>query len=784
MLFRRKNEAAVLRRPPPELTRLSLSVLLLLSSVGTALAQTREQAVAAARDGRVEQGISELRSLIAAGDTSPNTAYDLAVLLASAKRPQEATEVFEQIGTTEPPEYVLLAMTRAYWDQRRYEDGERLARRGLATFPTNRDWSKLFGLIAGEAADQSGDMYTALRYYGDAIRQLPEDRDLRNAAAGLLARLGAPYAASSILGQPDAGLDAQKAATMVRWGDQVRPPALELRFAGTDAALARLDELIARASAAESPDAGLIARLRRDRVVALRDRERWSDALTQAEALRRDGDRLPTYVRLAEADSLLALHRPSEARAAFEEVLAAEPQSQNALIGRFYAEVEDEDFQAAFATADTEAARQRPTSRSSNAAVIIPNPDWLGDRITAGQARNYAEMNADAWRSLYPLSQQAPALGYLRAAVGSVAAARGWPRLAAEEVEIAAALAPEDLGGQIALAESALRLRNYAEARKRAADLERLYPENASVQRLARDIDSFDRFEFLTESHSYVENGSVLTDAPGDGFDTINRIYSPPIANNWRLVGGFDASYAHPEEGPVNRYRIGGGLEWRIPNFTMEATGWSNTGGLNRGSASVVANWSPTDHWNLGGSAELYSAETPLRAVLNGITGDSVRLSAGYDWQESTGLAANVGVMDFSDGNHRVSGGFYFVQRLVDNPHLKLTLRPELYASTNTKADAPYFNPSRDLSFVPGFDLTHILWRRYEHSFSQHVTGGVGAYWQQGFGTDAIVTATYEQIYGVSPNTDLHYGATYARRAYDAELVNSVSFLLGLSRRF
>src|SRR3954454_569920 len=117
--------------------RRALTVLLLVSSAGTASAQTREQAVAAARDGRVEEGISALRSLIAAGDSSPNTAYDLAVLLTWAKRPQESTAVFEQIEATDTPEYVLLAMTRAYWDQRQYEAGEKLAARGRAAFPAN-----------------------------------------------------------------------------------------------------------------------------------------------------------------------------------------------------------------------------------------------------------------------------------------------------------------------------------------------------------------------------------------------------------------------------------------------------------------------------------------------------------------------------------------------------------------------------------------------------------------------------------------------------------------------
>ena len=48
-------------------------------------------------------------------------------------------------------------MTRAgNRDQRQYERSEKPATRGLAAFPANTDWAKLFGLVAGEAADRSG----------------------------------------------------------------------------------------------------------------------------------------------------------------------------------------------------------------------------------------------------------------------------------------------------------------------------------------------------------------------------------------------------------------------------------------------------------------------------------------------------------------------------------------------------------------------------------------------------------------------------------------------------
>jgi hypothetical protein len=45
-----------------------------------------------------------------------------------------------------------------------------------------------------------------------------------------------------------------------------------------------------------NPDPGLIIRLRRDLVVALRQRERWAEAVAGAQHLRADRDRIPAYV--------------------------------------------------------------------------------------------------------------------------------------------------------------------------------------------------------------------------------------------------------------------------------------------------------------------------------------------------------------------------------------------------------------------------------------------------------------------------------------------------------
>ena len=730
-----------------------------------AASQTREEAVAAARQGRLDEGIAALQSLLAAGDKSPETAFDLAVILIWAKRPKEATDMFERTNSTEAREDVLLAVTRAYWDQRRYDEGERLAREGLKRFPDHVEWVKLIGLIGGEAAERSGDLFGALRQYEDARRKLPADSDLAAASAGVLGRVGAPHAAAAALTKPDAGLEAQKAGMMVRWGEDVRPNDPAHRYDGTDAALARLDSLIAEAAAAKTPDSGLLMRLRRDRVVALRDRERWADAAQQADELRRGGERLPAYVRQAEADALLALRRPAEALLAYAEVLEADPHNQKALIGRFYAEIETEDFPAAFATID---------------ALAKDNPSF---RVAAGQVRNYADMNAEAWRRLVPLYLRAPALSYLRGALADVAAGRGWTHLAAEEVEIAASLAPADLGAQVALAESALRMRRYAEARRRAAALMDVYGGEAAVKRLVDELHRFDEAEFRTEFRGNIEaNGAYFS--PGPGYESSTRVYSPPLADRWRILGGLDVSTAVPPEGWVSRYRAGGGVELRLPSLTVEATGWSNTGTLHRGGAQLTINWKLTDRWNIGADGQLFSTEVPLRALLYGITGNSASFSTGYDWNESRGWAASTTLVNFSDGNRHRGGGFHFAQRIVDQPHLKVAIRPEVYMSANSRPGVPYYNPSRDFSGFSSVEVEQILRRHYERSLRQRFSAGGGAYWERGYSTGAIATFGYEQAFQFSPVTELRYGATYARRLYDGEPVNSFTLSIAIARRF
>ena len=123
--------------------------------------------------------------------------------------------------------------------------------------------------------------------------------------------------------------------------------------------------------------------------------------------------------------------------------------------------------------------------------------------------------------------------------------------------------------------------------------------------------------------------------------------------------------------------------------------------------------------------------------------------------------------LDFSDGNQRRIARFAFAERVVDRPHLDVTLRPELYASSNTRLDAPYFNPQSDRSAALAVDIEHVIWRFYDRSFGQRLVLTGGAYWQENYGTGAIGAARYEQVWRNDPWTEVRYGVEVNRRIYD-----------------
>jgi biofilm PGA synthesis protein PgaA len=778
--------------------------------------QTREEAVALAREGETEKAIAALRRMLGESPSDKRVAFDLAVILTWVGRPREATDAFERAGAAEPPQYVLGPIIRAYRDQKRFKEAERWAYEAAKRYPLDPTWIKLRGLVLadqgktkesiallqpwagvypsdaemwlalGYASQRSGDRFATLRNYGHALRLQPENREAAEAMAGALSEMGAPFGAATLLPEAPMSLRVRQAALLARWGETMTPRDSRRRFEGTDAALARLDKLLKEARAARKPDRDLILRLRRDQVVALRNRERWADTVAAAARLRADGDHLPLYVEEAEADALLALRSPTRARDGYEKVLRVDPGNRNARIGRFFALVEEENFAEAFREIDRLAAEEKPGLKLPNQRVTYANDQWLEGKVLAGRARSFADMQAAAWKRISPLVEAAPANAELRSLLGDLAAARGWPRLGDEEIHIAASLAPDDKDVQIALAETAMRRRRWDEARERARALLSLYPADAAVARTQLELRMHDAFELRTEvSHRHEKGGATASGgAPGSGTEMRAWLFTPPVGEVWRFIGAWEWADAKVTEGLARRYREGAGVELALPDLTIELMGWNNDGAIAQPGADAAVTWQPSDHWTFGVDAAYFAADTPLRAVLNQITANSAGATVEYAWNESRSARLRASWYDFSDGNRRRSASLTFNQKIVDVPHLDVTLRPELYASENSSDQGPYFSPLRDLSAAITLDAKQDVWRHYERSFGHQLALTAGGYWQENFGSDWIGSVRYEHIYQHNPRVELRYGAQYNRSVYDGDLTPSIEAFVRLNLRF
>ena len=206
-------------------------------------------------------------------------------------------------------------------------------------------------------------------------------------------------------------------------------------------------------------------------------------------------------------------------------------------------------------------------------------------------------------------------------------------------------------------------------------------------------------------------------------------------------------------------------------------------GSLNRAGGGATIDWSITDQISLGLVGELFSTETPLRALLYGITSDEYAARLAYRWHESRTVALRGGIQPFSDGNLRQTLTLNWKERLVALPHFDLTSLVDIGTSSNSLTNVPYFSPARDLSATAGFLAEHVLWRSYDNSITQALRVEAGLYAEQGFANDWIGTASYEHRWRFDPLTELHYGVQLSRRVYDGAELREISLLVGLRQR-
>jgi biofilm PGA synthesis protein PgaA len=806
----------------PEAVALAVVLSALLWSAG-AEAQNAErvEAVEWARAGDLDGAIARLRELRGTYPGDLPIASDLATILQWAGRDREMLEVFDAIGPDAAPEYALFAAARSARSLGEYDRADRYLQRGASRFPDERRWDVLRALVyvdAGRLEDaravlmashgprpsdlegllawaylsaQTRELSAALRYYTEVLKLQPGNREAIAGRSMALEALGAPFRASE-LGREPAGalgpaerdrLAETESALLLRWG---RLPAADPvhRYDGTDRAIAVLKRQVGELEARPGPPSAPLRRAQFDLLVAYRNRSRMRDAVAVYERLRQAGVTVPPYSRLSAASAYLYLEDPGTARDLYQSVIDEKPDDVEvrfeARLGLFFAWVELERYDEAYEVIDAIDRDQPRFLRYMDTPATVENESKSTAAVAAALARFYGGQLAEAWDRLSPLAAAAPAASWLQADLAAVARARGWPRRSLELVEPWVRAEPNDVDIRLGWAASLLALRRYPEAGVAIEELYGAYPESKSVQDLKREWD----VHRMWVGHRVEPSLGAEPTTSGLGLMVETRLWSPPVADYWRFTGADRVATEDLEEGRETWNRAAAGLEYRGPSLRAFAELTYNESTEDGVGGRLEIEWTPTDHLSLSAAGEIFSRETPLRALKNGATANAVELGAGYNFHESRGLALGWRLMDFSDGNVRHELFPRFTQRVLERPLLTMTAIVDLYYSTNSRTDVAYFSPEWIFTPTVALVVEHVAWRKYRQSFVHALTATVGGTFQSGFDTEPIGTIAYEHRWRFGPQVDLSYGIAFGSNVYDGGREQRIVGFTQLSVRF
>ncbi|KJH88400.1 membrane protein [Pseudomonas fluorescens] len=790
-----------------------------------------DQMVLDARSGHYAPALTALRQ-VPTEQASTAQISDHLQIASWAGLDAEVVNVYETQGRyRDLPVQALTAAARAYRNLKRWDPAIELYRRALAIDPRNADLqlglaltqadagkpdeavSRAKALVAakpddpmrrlalGYALTRADNPYEALFEYDQAfIRAGNNKPEVAREYVYALQRARLPEPALRLArlqpGLIDRGvqrrLEGDVAAERVRLADMASRSEKE-RFVIADRALADYDKLLATWSPVAEAHEDVL-RWRIDRMGALNARARRAEVIAEYQKLVDEGISIPTYALRWVASSYLEQREPEIAIELYRRVLTA-PDADPAdrfedSTALYYALLESEKSEEARALAEDLAKAQPPRVELKGLPIGNPNDEWMDAQLLAAQAGTYGADLPSAEARLESLVYEGPGNIGLRLAQADLYQARDWPRRSESLLKEVEATTPRNRDLEIAQARAAMDLQEWRQMDALTDDVVARYPENAHVKRLQRQREVHDMAELRIEAYTGKSYGGgngdagAVTGSRDFGIETL--LYSPPIDEDWRLFGGAGYATGDFEEGTGHHRWQRLGVERRTRDMTLEAevSNHSYGSGEKQGARVAMAR-DINDHWQYGGSLDYLSANTPLRALNSGIRANGGSGFVRWRANESREWRLAVSPSHFSDGNNRLETLLTGREGIYSAPRLQVELGLEVGASRNSGSDeVPYFNPKSDFSVMPTVSANHVLYRRYETTWSQQFQVGAGTYSQRDYSTGAMGLLGYGQR--LLWNDVLEAGAalSWLNRPYDGDRESDLRLLVDLTYRF
>ncbi len=520
----------------------------------------------------------------------------------------------------------------------------------------------------------------------------------------------------------------------------------------------------------------------------------FCEAITEYESIRDAGVRIPDGPLLAAAGAYLGARYPAKARDLYREFLARRnepepPIREDVYAGRdglFWSLLENEELECALA--ETDRHYREGTGEGMDRALYFDEEYFKTDvGTTRGLAYLYTGFLAKAEEQLKEIVAEAPANVDALSALSTTYFMRDQPRTSNVVARRGLFFSPSDIGITAQMGDSYLEYQDWRNAHKMLRAAQPYILNDDTTRKLQRDWDIYNLYEFRLDvgwSRTFRGEDPGIS-GPGEYPTVEARIFSRPMAYDWRAFVGGAVGGGNFEEGRARQEIVLGGVEYRGPFATatleLRADHVENT----KFGLGFSGEITPDDHWTIPFAFELCSRETPLRARYNGISANLLGTGLSYAWNESRSFNSTVTGMKFSDGNRRLEIGGDYNHRLWTCYNHYVDGQINAYATWNSQdADRPYFNPKNDQEVGVALTYGNILWRRYECSLSHAVTAGAAAYHQKYFGTKPVWSATYSQTLEMTKRFSATYGVGYASEMYDGGRTQSVNAFLSMVLRF
>ena len=372
--------------------------------------QLREQAVESGRSGDYQSAIEILERLCERDPDDAGAFHDLLIILGWAERDQELLHLADRLEPATAPVEVLETLAKSSRNIGQFEQSVRWYDLAISRSPARLESQLGLALAYADLGQQeralrplrvvsidkqsSSRMLLAKAYiyrsnadYGPAIAAydeiLADDPDHRSALRGkmlTMQRLLLPEQALDIaavhpgvLSEDELGqLHTDRAAVQIRWANQTATGQSVGEYP-LDHALNELTAISRRFADNEAVQ----QRSRFDRIVALRSRQRMSEAVSEYEQLAAGTDSIPAYVLGAAAGAYLTLRQPEKAQELLLRALEQEPDSFKLNCDLFFVYIDLEQQQRAVVLAEKLRQSQPVWRQVPGSRVVKNNPQRM-----------------------------------------------------------------------------------------------------------------------------------------------------------------------------------------------------------------------------------------------------------------------------------------------------------------------------------------------------------------------------------------------------------------------